>query len=114
LAVVRDYISSLDGFITGTPLSIENAKKRLGAKKGSLYDPEVVDRFLDLLAESETKDERPVIEISWTQLQPGMEAVEIIHNGMLYLKEQILSLGQIEKILEMRRHSKDLILRVRV
>lgn len=114
LAVVRDYISSLDGFITGTPLSIENAKKRLMSKKGSLYDPEVVDRFLDLLAESETEDERPVIEISWTQLQPGMEAVEIIHNGMLYLKEQILSLSQIEKILEMRRHSKDLILRVRV
>ncbi|MCQ8105204.1 response regulator [Methylomonas sp. SURF-2] len=114
LAVVRDYISSLDGFINGSVLNTDNAKKRLLAKKGSLYDPEAVDQFLALLAESESADERPVIEISWTQLQPGMEAVEIIHNGMLYLKDQILSLGQIEKILEMRRHSKDLILRVRV
>lgn len=114
LAVVRDYISSLDGFFTGSTLSTENAKKRLSLKKGSLYDPEVVDLFLTLLSESQIEDERPVIDISWTQLQPGMEAVEIIHNGMLYLKDQILSHTQIEKILEMRRHSKDLILRVRV
>ncbi|AEG00473.1 HD domain-containing phosphohydrolase [Methylomonas methanica] len=114
LAVVRDYISSLDGFFTGSALSTENAKKRLLLKKGSLYDPEVVDLFLTLLSESQIEDERPVIDISWTQLQPGMEAVEIIHNGMLYLKDQILSHTQIEKILEMRRHSKDLILRVRV
>lgn len=114
LAVVRDYISSLEGFFTGTSLSTENAKKRLMQKKGSLYDPEVVDLFLDLLSETQVEDERPVIEISWTQLQPGMEAVEIIHNGMLYLKDQILSPGQIEKILDMRRHSKDLVLRVRV
>lgn len=114
LAVVRDYISSLDGFITGSALSIESAKTRLLSKKDSLYDPEVVDLFLGLLNESQVEDERPVIEISWTQLQPGMEAVEIIHNGMLYLKDQILSLGQIEKILEMRRHSKELVLRVRV
>lgn len=114
LAVVRDYISSLDGFFTGSTLSTENAKKRLLLKKGSLYDPEVVDLFLTLLSESQIEDERPVIDISWTQLQPGMEAVEIIHNGMLYLKDQILNHTQIEKILEMRRHSKDLILRVRV
>ncbi|MCQ8127288.1 HD domain-containing phosphohydrolase [Methylomonas rivi] len=114
LAVVRDYISSLDGFITGASLSTDNAKKRLSRKKGSLYDPAVVDLFLALLSESQSEDERPVIDISWTQLQPGMEAVEIIHNGMLYLKDQILSHSQIEKILEMRRHSKDLVLRVRV
>ncbi|MCK9604961.1 MAG: response regulator [Methylomonas sp.] len=114
LAVVRDYISSLDGFITGTALSTETAQKRLLLKKGSLYDPAVVDLFLTLLSESHIEDERPVIDISWTQLQPGMEAVEIIHNGMLYLKDQILSQSHIEKVLEMRSHSKDLILRVRV
>ena len=114
LAVIRDYINALDGFLTGVPLSIDNAKKYLTIKKNSFYDPAVVDVFLQQLAEASVEDERPVIEISWTQLQPGMEAVEIIHNGLLFLKEQILNQSQIDKILEMRKHSKDLILRVRV
>ncbi|QPK64877.1 response regulator [Methylomonas sp. LL1] len=114
LAVIRDYICSLDGFITGSAMSIDDAKKRLEQKKDSLYDPNVVDRFLCMLAELTAEDQRPIIEISWTQLQPGMEAVEIIHNGILFLKDQILSQSQIDKILDMRKHSKDLILRVRV
>jgi response regulator RpfG family c-di-GMP phosphodiesterase len=114
LAVIRDYISYLDGFITGTVMSIDQAHQYLMKKRNSLYDPVVVDHFLQLLAEAKSEDERPIIEITWTQLQPGMEVVEIIHNGILYLKDQVLTSSQVDKVLEMRRHSKDLILRVRV
>jgi response regulator RpfG family c-di-GMP phosphodiesterase len=114
LAVVRDYIGCLDGFITGSAMSIDDAQRRLEQKKNSLYDPAVVDLFLQLLGESKIKDERPVIEISWTQLHPGLEAAEIIYNDILFLRDQILSQGHIDKILEMRKHSDKLILRVRV
>ena len=114
LAVVRDYICGLDGFLTGSQMSTDDAKAYLAVKKGRLYDPTVVDTFLQMLAESKTEDERPVIEISWTQLQPGMEAVEIIHNGILYLKDQLLTQNLIDKILDMRKNSKDLILKVRI
>ena len=114
IAIVRDYICCLDGCLTGSQMSVENAKDHLLAQKGGLYDPSLVDLFLQLLAESKTKDERPIIEISWTQLQPGMEAVEVIHNGILYLKDQILTESQVDKILDMRRQSKDLIVRVRI
>lgn len=114
LAVVRDYIGYLDGFITGTPMTTNDAKNRLQKKKAILYDPNVVDQFLQLLAETASKDERPVIDISWTQLSPGMEAAEIIFNGILFLKDQVLSQGHIDKILEMRKQSDNLVLRVRV
>ena len=73
-----------------------------------------MDTFLQLLAESKTDDERPIIEISWTQLQPGMEAAEIIYNDILYLKDQILNQSMIDKILDMRKQSKNLILKIRL
>jgi len=114
LAVVRDYISCLDGFISGSAMSTDDAQTWLRQKVGSLYDSSVVDQFLKLLSGMDSSNVRPVIEISWTQLQPGMEAAEVIYNGILFLKDQILSKGQIDKILEMRQQSDNLILRIRV
>ncbi|CAD6878731.1 Response regulator receiver protein [Methylomonas albis] len=114
LTLVRDYINCLDGSITGTAMTTEQVKERLLGKKAKDYDPLVVDTFLALLAESETSDERPIIEISWTQLQAGMEAAEIICNDVLYLKNQILNEKNVEDILELRKHKKNLILRVRM
>jgi response regulator RpfG family c-di-GMP phosphodiesterase len=114
LTVIRDYITYLDGSITGTAMTTEQVKSRLFSKKNSLYDPEAVDLFLALLAELESDDERPVIEISWTQLQPGMEAAEIICNDVLYLKDQILTDKNVEDILNLRKHTKNLILRIRM
>ncbi|WP_026601201.1 HD domain-containing phosphohydrolase [Methylomonas sp. 11b] len=114
LTLVRDYINYLDGSITGTAMTTEQVKERLLSKKAKDYDPLVVDTFLALLAESETVDERPIIEISWTQLQAGMEAAEIICNDVLYLKNQILNEKNVEDILELRKQKKNLILRVRM
>ncbi|NOV28779.1 HD domain-containing phosphohydrolase [Methylomonas sp. ZR1] len=114
LTLVRDYINYLDGSITGTAMTTEQVKERLLSKKAKDYDPRVVDTFLALLAESETVDERPIIEISWTQLQAGMEAAEIICNDVLYLKNQVLNEKNVEDILELRKQKKNLILRVRM
>lgn len=114
LSVARDYICSLEGCLTGSPMSVDQAKEHLSAQKGRLYDPSVVDIFLQILAESPTDDDRPVIEISWTQLQPGMLVAEITYNGILYLKDQTLTESQVDKILEMRKQSKDVVVKVRV
>ncbi len=115
LAVIRDYITYLDGSITGAAMSPEQVKTHLLAQKRKHYDPEVVDAFLNCLKASEqTSDERPIVEISWTQLQPGMEAAEIISNQVLYLKDQILTEKNVEDILNLRKHGKNLILRMRL
>ena len=114
LAVIRDYITYLDGSITGTAMTSEQVKSRLLSRKYKEYDPVALDTFLTLLAESESTDERPVIEISWTQLQPGMEATEVLCNDVLYLKNQVLTEKNVEDILNLRKHGKNLILRVRL
>jgi HD-GYP domain-containing protein (c-di-GMP phosphodiesterase class II) len=115
LAVIRDYITYLDGSITGVTMTPEQVKTRLLSKKNKHYDPEVVDRFLNCLKTAEqTSDDRPIVEISWTQLQPGMEAAEIISNQVLYLKDQILTEKNVEDILNLRKNGKNLILRMRL
>lgn len=114
LAVVRDYICYLDGFFTGKPMSVADAQERLQQKKNIHYDPQVIDAFLLMLTESATNDERPIIEVTWTQLHPGMEVAEIIFNNAIYLKDQVLTQSLIDKVLEMRRHSKDMTILVRI
>ncbi|MGZ4960482.1 MAG: HD domain-containing phosphohydrolase [Methylomonas sp.] len=114
LAVIRDYITYLDGSITGTAMTSGQVKGHLLSRKRKEYDPDAVDAFLALLAESESTDERPVIEISWTQLQPGMEAAEILCNDVLYLKDQVLTVKNVEDIFNLRKHAKSLILRIRL
>lgn len=115
LAVIRDYITYLDGSVTGAAMTPEQVKTRLLSKKSKHYDPAVVDTFLNCLKTAEqTSDERPIVEISWTQLQPGMEAAEIISNEVLYLKDQILTEKNVEDILNLRKHGKNLILRMRL
>lgn len=114
LAVVRDYLAYLDGEITGTAMTPAQVKHVLFSHRHSDYDPYVVDAFLEWLAETEHKGERPVIEISWTQLQAGMEVAEVICNDMLYLRDQIVTDKQVEDILRLRKNGRDLILRVRL
>jgi len=115
LSVIRDYIEYLDGSITGTPMTAEQVKKHLlSATQKQHYDPEVMAIFMALLAESEKTEERPVMEISWTQLQPGMEAAEVICNDMLYLKEQVLTEKNVKDILNLKQNGKNLIVRIRL
>lgn len=114
LAVIRDYIGFLEDAANGTTMTPAQAKAYLQAKKNILYDAEVVDAFLQAMAGEETEDQRPVIEISWTQLRPGLEMAEVICNDVLYLKDQILTEKTLEDILKIRRQNKDLILRVRL
>ncbi|MGR9115180.1 MAG: HD domain-containing phosphohydrolase [Gammaproteobacteria bacterium] len=114
LAVVRDYVSYLDGSITGESMPIEQVKSHLSAKKGYNYDPDVVDTFLNILSNAEPENSRPIIELSWTQLQPGMEIAEISCNDILYLKDRILTQKIIDEILTLREHGSHLSIKVRL
>lgn len=113
LCVVRDYIAYLDGQITGSTMTIHEAAGHLQQRKEYIYDPSVVDCFLAYLAETAANN-RPVIEVSWNQLRPGMEAVEILFDDVLYLRDTILTIEQISTILHMREQRKNIVLRVRI
>lgn len=87
LAVVRDYICSIEGSMTGKAMSVSDVKARLIAKNGSFYDPEVVDSFLIVLEETTVETERPVVEMPWNKLEVGMEVAEIYYDDLIYLKD---------------------------
>lgn len=114
LALIRDYINYLDGSITGVKMTTAQVKNWLLSKRAILYDPEVLDIFLAWLNEPEAQDDRPVIEISWTQIQAGMEVAEVICNGVLYMKDQMLNEKNVEDILNLRQHGKNLVIWVRL
>lgn len=90
LCVVKDYISFIEGSMTGKPLSVTDVKDRLVAKKGLFYDPLVVDNFLRVLEETTVETERPIVEMRWNELEPGMEVAEIYYDDRMYLKDCFL------------------------
>jgi HD-GYP domain-containing protein (c-di-GMP phosphodiesterase class II) len=103
LAVISDYIAYLEGAMTGKPMPVADARKRLRDLKMKHYDPNVVDIFLQHLAEIATVDNtRPIIEISWTQLRAGMEIEEIAYEGQTYLKDCVISERMVNSILNIR------------
>jgi len=115
LSVVRDYIAYLEGSMTGKTMSVEDVKNRLRAKKEKFYDPSVVNAFLEVLVETKDDQARPIVEISWTQLLPGMEIAEIHYNDILYLKDCILEKKQIYDIKALREKVGDnLVIKVRL
>ena len=49
LAVLRDFISFKEGYMTGTKMTEVEVKELLIQKKKSYYDPNVVDTFLAII-----------------------------------------------------------------
>ncbi len=115
LNVVRDYISFIEGSMTGKSMSVIDVQNRLISKKGSFYDPQVVDTFLTVLEETKDKTIRPIVEMSWTQLIPGMEVAEIYYDDRVFLKDCILEKKIIYDIVALREKVGDkLIVKIRL
>lgn len=102
LAVVRDYISYLEGSMTGQTMTVADVIGRLKNKKGAFYDPDVVDAFLQVLTQMEKQAARPVVEIAWSKLEPGMEIDEISYNGRMFLKDCIIDKAKIYEVISLR------------
>lgn len=115
LNVVRDYLSYIEGSMTGAGMSVEDVQERLIKKKDSFYDPVIVDTFLAVLKETKDDNVRPVVEISWTQLEPGMEVAEIYYDDRLYLRDCILEKKKIYDIVALREKVGDkLVVKIRL
>ncbi|NOT12305.1 MAG: response regulator [Methylococcaceae bacterium] len=103
LTVISEYISYFEGSMTGKPMPVAEVRKRLDSFKGKKYDPHVVDVFFQYLEESQTaENKRPIIEIAWTQLCPGMEIEEISYEGKVYLKDCLINDRMINSLNHLR------------
>jgi response regulator RpfG family c-di-GMP phosphodiesterase len=117
LNVVSDYISYLDGSMTGEAMSVSAAVIQLTSRKRSNYDPDIVDTFVQVLKETVVEEEvvvetpelkkswrnsklmggsdnfimeRPIVEISWAQLKPDMEIESVFFENKPYIRNCIV------------------------
>lgn len=132
LSVVRDYIAYLEGAMTGEVMSVSAAISQLMNRKESYYDPDVVDTFVKVLKDTTIEEEvvvelpvltkswknskllggsqkvtvaRPVIEISWTQLKPGMEVDSVYFENKPYIRNCIADQKIINNIATLRENT---------
>jgi len=140
--VVRDYIAYLEGSMTGEAMSVSTAINQLVNRKESYYDPEVIDAFIsvlkedtnfeeDVIVESPTIEkswknsrlfdgqstvvERPVVEISWIQLKPGMEIESVYFESKPYIRNCVIDQKTINNINSLRENTgKNPIIKIRV
>ncbi len=129
LNVIRDYIAYLEGSMTGEVMSVSAAISQLTMRKESYYDPDIVDAFVkelkdDIIVEEEhsviekswknsrlrsnqqnAAVARPVIEISWLQLKPGMEIETVYFDDKPYIRNCIVDQKVINNIMSLRENS---------
>jgi hypothetical protein len=129
LTVVSDYISYLDASMAGDAMSVSAAVIQLTSRKRSYYDPDIVDAFVKVLKERVVKEvivetpelkkswktsklmdgpdyfvmERPVVEISWTQVKLDMKLDSVYFENKPYLKSCIVDqkiINNIQSLME--------------
>jgi response regulator RpfG family c-di-GMP phosphodiesterase len=131
LNVVGDYIAYLEGSMTGEAMTVNAAVIQLTSRRGSYYDPDIIDIFVKVLKETTVEEvtvetpeikkswknsrllggsdsfvvERPVIEISWMQLKIGMEIESIYFENKPYLKNCVVDQRIINNITALRENT---------
>ncbi|EGW20032.1 HD domain-containing phosphohydrolase [Methylobacter tundripaludum] len=143
LNVVGDYIAYLEGSMTGEAMSVSATINQLMSRKESYYDPDVIDTFIKVLKEDtsieedvvvepptvkkswknsklfngsqNTTVERPVMEISWMQLKPGMEVESVHFENKPYIKNCIIDQKIINNINSLRENTgKNPVIKIRM
>jgi len=119
--------------MTGEVMSVSATINQLMSRKESYYDPDVIDTFIKVLKEDTSIEEdvvvepptlekswknsrllggsqniameRPVMEISWTQLKPGMEIESVHFENKPYIKNCIVDQKIINNINSLRENT---------
>lgn len=143
LNVVSDYIAYLEGSMTGEVMPVSSAIDQLIARKKIYYDPDVIDAFVKVLKDTTVEEEvvveeppplikswrnskllggsqtttvaRPIIEISWIQLKPGMEVDSVYFENKPYIKNCIANQKIINNIAALRENTgKNPVIKIRM
>ncbi len=127
LRVIADYLSYIEGVMTGEAMSVSDALSRLMVGKANYYDPDVVDIFIKVLKDTSTEIElpavekswktscvvaepdiavaRPVFEIPWRQLEAGMEVESVYFENKPYVRNCIVNEKMIQAIDALRENT---------
>jgi len=142
LNVVGDYIGYLEGSMTGEVMSVSDTINQLMSRKESYYDPVIIDIFIKVLKDTTIEEDtpveppvlekswknsrllnspkkatvsRPVIEISWIQLKPGMEVDSVYFENKPFIKNCIVDQKIINNINSLRENTgKNPVIKIRM
>lgn len=142
LNVVGDYIAYLEGSMTGEVMSVSAAISQLMTRKESYYDPDIIDAFVKVLKDTTIEEEvvvelpalekswknsklfggpqsatvdRPVMEISWMQLKPGMEVESVYFESKPYIRNCTVDQKIINNINSLRENTgKNPVIKIRM
>ena len=115
--------------MTGAEMPVAAALGRLIIRKENYYDPEVTDAFIKVLNDSSTDMEtelpdiekswktstvlpeenqyvpRPVIEVPWSQLKPGMEIEGVYFENKPFIRNCIINEKHLHSIAALRANT---------
>ncbi|MEW6339516.1 MAG: HD domain-containing phosphohydrolase [Pseudomonadota bacterium] len=102
LAVARDFEGLRRGGIVRQPVSTEQALTMLKSQAGTRYDPEVVDRFVELVRNpAGLGGAAQVLEINGSQLEQGMRLADDLRTArgvLLLTKNSVVSSHQVAQV----------------
>jgi response regulator RpfG family c-di-GMP phosphodiesterase len=101
LAVANDYDSWLEGTLSGRRLSPKDAVAALIESKGKRYDPEAVDAFAALLAQSDVSGRFLDMAVPAAQLEEGMILTREVYarDGLLLIaRDRVLDAHLIRQL----------------
>ena len=104
LAVVNDYDELQNGALTSTPMKALEAREYICAARGTRYDPQVVDAFMEVLGVHQAKETSVLVNAAG--LKAGMELMQdlttaegimLLSKGYLLTDEIISQIYNYEK-----------------
>jgi adenylate cyclase len=102
LAVARDFEGLRSGGIVKQPASVEHAIAMLKSQAGTRYDPQIIDRFVELMKDPiAMNSETPVARIDVSQLREGMRLADDLRTSrgvLLLAKDGVVSAHQIAQV----------------
>ncbi|MDB5786008.1 HD domain-containing phosphohydrolase [Caballeronia mineralivorans] len=102
LAVARDFEGLRSGGIVKQAASLEQAIVMLKSQAGTRYDPQIVDRFVELMKDPfALSGDTPVAQIDASQLREGMRLADDLRTSrgvLLLAKDGVVSAHQIAQV----------------
>jgi len=102
LAVARDFEGLRSGGIVKQAISLEQTIVMLKSQAGTRYDPQIVDRFVELMKDPlALGSETPVTQIDVSHLREGMRLADDLRTSrgvLLLAKDGVVSAHQIEQV----------------
>jgi adenylate cyclase len=102
LAVARDFEGLRSGGIVKQAISLEQATVMLKSQAGTRYDPQIVERFVELMEDPlALSPATPVVQIDVSHLREGMRLADDLRTSrgvLLLAKDGVVSAHQIEQV----------------